>query len=115
MVRKKIPRYLLQDNNRFALNIGIAPRVRIETRIDVMLYRLNFIPNIWDGRRLIRNKLAYIMTPRHSIQHSFSTLWKHLNLRRKFYYYYVARKYFHSVALLNAISVQLSFALQRKN
>ncbi len=63
MLRKNLPRYLKPIYGRFTMQVGIAPRVRIENRIDVMLYRLNIIPNIWEGRRLIRSKLAYIMTP----------------------------------------------------
>jgi ribosomal protein S4 len=109
----KSPHHLMYEK-RFSYHNDTTNRVKIETRIDVLLYRLTLVPYIWDARRLIRYQLVYTIKP------AFPYFMKPKPVRmgyrkRKFFSYHIVKKYFHSLAIFNAITLQFKYALWRKS
>jgi len=96
--RGKIGRTFL-ETHRFR-NPVPAKRVDLEARIDVLLYRLNFIHSVYEGRRFIREKRAFVMKPSPK--------------GPKFFLYYTIRKYFHKVPYFHFITLRYDLALLRK-
>jgi hypothetical protein len=90
---------MLLKNNGYVLPVR-SKKVDLEARIDVILYRLNFIHSVYEGRRFIRGKLAFILKPSSD--------------SRRFFNYYTAKKYFHKVPLFHFISLRYDLALLRK-
>jgi ribosomal protein S4 len=75
----------------------------LESRIDVVLYRLNFISSIYDGRRLIRTKGAFVLGPC-TRKRSY----------RKFFKFFLLRKNYYKVPLFYFVSLRYDLTLYRK-
>jgi hypothetical protein len=72
----------------------------VETRVDVMLYRAGFTTNVYEGRRFIREKKAFVMEP--------------ATHKGRFFHYYNLKSYYHKVPLFNFITLRYDLALRRK-
>jgi len=74
-----------------------------EARIDVILYRLNFIPSIYDGRRIIKTKKAFVLGP-----------CKRKRIYRKFFSFFTLKKHYYKVPLFHFVSLRYDLSLLRK-
>lgn len=96
--RRKI---MVLQNNRFVKPI---PKRNIandlESRIDIMLYRANFIQTPYEGRRFIREKKAFVLEPA-----------KH---KDRFFRYYYLKECYHKVPLFHFVTLRYDLALRRK-
>jgi hypothetical protein len=89
-------RTIFKQGNRY-LDPVLSHKNDLEARIDVLLYRLNFIQTVYEGRRFIQGKLAFILKPSTD--------------SGKFFHYYTAKKYFHKVPLFHFISLRYDLAI----
>jgi len=110
--RAKSQHHLLYEK-RFGYQANDINRVRIETRIDVLLYRLTFIPYIWDARRLIRHSLVYILKPAFFYFRKNKT--DRFSLTKKFFSYFLVKKYFHTLSYFNGLTLKPHYAFWRKS
>jgi hypothetical protein len=74
----------------------------LETRFDVMLYRLNFISSIYEGRRIIRTKKAFVLGPSKKTSNN------------KFFSASTMRKAYHQIPLFYFVTLNYKLALIRK-
>ncbi len=112
---KRAPRRNLGYNLYFPKNANNSIRIvrssegienigtKLEARIDLLLYRLNFISTVFEGRRFIREKRAFVLRP-----------CERKRSYRKFFTYYKLYRYFHKVPLYHFITLRYDMALKRK-
>lgn len=94
----------VQNKRFFGISAGrSAIGAEVESRIDVILYRLNFISTIYDGRRFIKTKRAFVMGP-----------CKRKRNYRKFFTFFMLKKHFHKVPLFHFVSLRYDLLLFRK-
>jgi len=74
----------------------------LETRFDVMLYRLNFISSIYEGRRIIRTKKAFVLGPSNKTSNN------------KFFSTSTMRKAYHQIPIFYFVTLSYHLALHRK-
>jgi hypothetical protein len=74
----------------------------LETRFDVMLYRLNFISSIYEGRRIIKTKKAFVLGPSTKTSN------------HKFFSTSTMRKAYHQIPIFYFITLNYKLALHRK-
>jgi len=75
----------------------------LESRIDVILYRLNFISSIYEGRRFIQTKKAFVLSP-----------CTRNRIYRKFFIFSQLKKHYYKVPLFHFVSLRYDLALYRK-
>jgi len=75
----------------------------LESRIDVILYRLNFIQYIYEGRRFLREKKAFVLGP-----------CKRKSIYRKFFSFFTLKEHYHKVPLFYFVSLRYDLSLLRK-
>jgi len=95
---------------RFQVTSGVELNpLKIETRLDVLLLRLNLIQYLWDARQIIREKKAFVISPRHH------PIKKPISLhRKKLFTFRTLYKYFHHVPLFTFITLRTDLALYRR-
>jgi ribosomal protein S4 len=82
--------------------------ISLESRIDVILHRLNFSDCIYAGRHLIRTKRVFVMGPSRHARES-----KH-KINRKFFYCTRPKKHYHKVPLFHFVTLTRDLTLRRK-
>jgi len=98
-------RILITSNSRFVPTFpspGLGGSM-LESRIDVILYRLNFIQYIYEGRRFLREKKAFVLGP-----------CKRKRVYRKFFSFFTLKEHYHKVPLFYFVSLRYDLSLLRK-
>jgi ribosomal protein S4 len=75
----------------------------LESRIDVILYRLNFIQSIYEGRSFVKTKKAFVLAP-----------CKNSKIYRKFFSFITLKKHYYKVPLFHFVSLRYDLSLLRK-
>jgi ribosomal protein S4 len=97
---KKTQMMLFQNRFIFPSISKKAPNA-FESRFDVVLYRSNMVRTIPSAKRIIKEKMCFIMEP--AIR------------RKKFFRYFSVKKHFQKIPLFHFTSLRYDLALRRKS